>query len=83
MLIVAATLMFNENSFTACDAFPSNSTSSVSMSFPSDLGDFLVVRLTSLRPNLATALIPSRPTIAPDGRCILALCCLASDSSSG
>ena len=69
--------MFNGNCLTASEAFPSNSTSSVSISFPRDLGDLRVTRLISLRPNLATALIPSRPTTAPDGKCILALFSLA------
>ena len=68
MLIVAATLIFNGNSFTASDAFPSNKTSSLSMVLPKDFGDLRVTRLTSFKPNLATALIPSKPTIAPDGK---------------
>ena len=48
MLIVAATLIFNGNSFTASDAFPSNKTSSLSMVLPKDFGDLRVTRLLPL-----------------------------------
>ena len=67
MLKEAATLMFTGNFSTASEAFPSNNISSSSTSLPNDLGDFLVVRDAFLMFPMDAALIPSKPTIAPDG----------------
>ncbi|OPX57543.1 MAG: hypothetical protein A4E25_02188 [Methanobacterium sp. PtaB.Bin024] len=77
MLKVAATFMFTGNLRTAALAFPSYNTVSLSTEIPSDLGGFRVIRLTSVILPMEAALIPSKPTMAPEGVYILDLFSIA------